>query len=318
MKRLLFFFLFLLSMLSCRQSSFHGTLSSIDSVLSKHPDDVKELDELASYYQQTDHKDLLPRVYYLLGRCLHDKDSIPQAIIYYHKALECLDETQSDNVKLRDAVNAQVDSCFQELLDCADSLNQESEMVKEVKGLALHDYMYQKKRCNQLEIDNKNDLLLMSVFAIALMLLLALSAIYWQMGIIKKIKLQNKLKDLRIHSILSSMDSAHLNEHILIQVAIPDCLSQGKHLSDAQWQKLEEVFQKRYPHFKDNLYSCCKISEQEYHVCMLVKLGLGSSKISILTSKAMSTISTTKQRLFKKITRENGSAEQFVDLLSTI
>ena len=521
MKHLLFLFLLLLSLLSCRQSSVDGTLSSIDSVLSEHPeralaqldslrkigalsskkdsmyakllrnaaknllylplDDVKELDELASYYQQTDNKELLPRAYYLVGRCLHDMDSIPQAVIYYHKALDCLEESQSSNVKLRGAVNAQIgdlffrqnylrlakkfyreacrcdsishdqqalaydlrdiaviyeyldqkdsaiyfakqaltiadklsddslkaemssevatcyleidldsvrkymqpyllgesvpsdgtsyvrslyymktndfklaeeelwrlakdkllavrkdayqqltsvllkqckaeraDSCFHEFLDCSDSLKLESEAEKEAKGIALYDYMYQKERGKQLELDNKNKQLLMSILGIALLLLLVLLAFYWQMGIMKKIKLQNKLKDLKIHSILSPMDSNHLNEQILMQVGMSINLSQDKHLTDAQWQKLEEIFDTHYPHFKNNLYSCCKLSEQEYHVCMLVKLGLGSSKISILTSKAMSTISTTKQRLFKKITREDGTAEQLAELLVTM
>lgn len=521
MKHFVYVFLLLLGLLSCRQSSVDGTLSGIDSVLSEHPekalaqldslrkigslsakkdsmyakllrntaknllyfplDDVKDLDELASYYQQTDNKELLPRAYYLVGRCLHDMDSIPQAVIYYHKALDCLDESQSSNIKLRGAVNAQIgdlffcqnylryakkfyleacrcdsicqdhqslaydlrdmaviyeylnqkdsaiyfakqaltiadklsdnslkaemssevatcyleidldsvrkymqpylmcesvpsdgvsyyrslfymktndlqlaekelwklavnkrldvrkhaylqltslflqqgkveraNSCFQEFVECSDSLELESEEEKEAKGTALYNYMYQKERGNQLEIDNKNKLLLMSVLGIALLFLLALSVFYWQISIMKKIKLQNRLKDLKIHSILSPMDSSHLNEQILMQVGIHANLSQGKHLSDAQWKKLEGMFYAHYPRFKENLCSCCKLSEQEYHVCMLVKLGLGSSKISVLTSKAVSTISTTKQRLFKKITREDGGAEQFEDLMTSI
>lgn len=484
MKHFVYVFLLLLGLLSCRQSSVDGTLSGIDSVLSEHPekalaqldslrkigvlstkkdsmyakllrntaknllylplDDVKNLDELASYYQQTDNKELLPRAYYLVGRCLHDMDSIPQAVIYYHKVLECLDENQSSNIKLRGAVNAQMrdiaviyeylnqkdsaiyfakqalaiadklsdnslkaeissevatcyleidldsvrkymqpylmgesvpsdgvsyyrslyymktndfqlaekelwelaankrldvrkhaylqltslflqqgkvegaDSCFQEFVECSDSLELESESEKEAKGTALYDYMYQKERGNQLEIDNKNDLLLILLLGMILLILLSLVAFYWQMSIMKKIKLQNKLKDLKINSILSPMDSAHLNEQILAQVGISANLSQGKHLSDEQWQKLEGVFNSHYPHFKDHLYSCSKLSEQEYHVCMLVKLGLGSSKISVLTSKAISTISTTKQRLFKKITREDGSADQLAELLTTM
>lgn len=399
MKHFVYVFLLLLGLLSCRQSSVDGTLSSIDSVLSEHPekalaqldslrkmgvlsakkdsmyakllrntaknllylplDDVKDLDELASYYQQTDNKELLPRAYYLVGRCLHDMDSIPQAVIYYHKVLECLDESdgvsyyrslyymktndfqlaekelwelaankrldvrkhaylQLTSLFLQQGKVERADSCFQEFVECSDSLELESESEKEAKGTALYDYMYQKERGNQLEIDNKNDLLLILLLGMILLILLSLVAFYWQMSIMKKIKLQNKLKDLKIHSILSPMDSAHLNEQILPQVGINANLSQGKHLSDEQWQKLEGVFNSHYPHFKDHLYSCSKLSEQEYHVCMLVKLGLGSSKISVLTSKAISTISTTKQRLFKKITREDGSADQLAELLTTM
>ena len=455
MKHFVYVFLLLLGLLSCRQSSVDGTLSGIDSVLSEHPekalaqldslrkigvlsakkdsmyakllrntaknllylplDDVKDLDELASYYQQTDNKELLPRAYYLVGRCLHDMDSIPQAVIYYHKVLECLDENQSSNIKLRGAVNAQIGDLFfsqnylryakkfyleacrcdslchdhqslaydlrdiaviyeylnqkdsaiyfaKQALAIADKLSDNSlkaEISSEVAtcyleidldsvrkymqpylmgesvpsdGVSYYRSLYYMKTndfqlaekelwelaANQLEIDNKNDLLLILLLGMILLILLSLVAFYWQMSIMKKIKLQNKLKDLKIHSILSPMDSAHLNEQILTQVGISANLSQGKHLSDEQWQKLEGVFNSHYPHFKDHLYSCSKLSEQEYHVCMLVKLDLGSSKISVLTSKAISTISTTKQRLFKKITREDGSADQLAELLTTM
>ena len=75
------------------------------------------------------------------------------------------------------------DSCFQEFVECSDSLELESEEEKEAKGTALYDYMYQKERGNQLEIDNKNDLLLILLLGMILLILLSLVAFYWQMSI---------------------------------------------------------------------------------------------------------------------------------------
>lgn len=328
MKHFVYVFLLLLGLLSCRQSSVDGTLSGIDSVLSEHPEKaLAQLDSVRKYMQP-----------YLMG------ESVPSDGVSYYRSLYYMKTNdfqlaekelwelaankrldvrkhaylQLTSLFLQQGKVERADSCFQEFVECSDSLELESESEKEAKGTALYDYMYQKERGNQLEIDNKNDLLLILLLGMILLILLSLVAFYWQMSIMKKIKLQNKLKDLKINSILSPMDSAHLNEQILTQVGINANLSEGKHLSDEQWQMLEEIFHCHYPHFKDNLYSCCKLSEQEYHVCMLVKLGLGSSKISVLTSKAISTISTTKQRLFKKITREDGSADQLAELLTTM
>lgn len=328
MKHFVYVFLLLLGLLSCRQSSVDGTLSGIDSVLSEHPEKaLAQLDSVRKYMQP-----------YLMG------ESVPSDGVSYYRSLYYMKTNdfqlaekelwelaankrldvrkhaylQLTSLFLQQGKVERADSCFQEFVECSDSLELESESEKEAKGTALYDYMYQKERGNQLEIDNKNDLLLILLLGMILLILLSLVAFYWQMSIMKKIKLQNKLKDLKIHSILSPMDSAHLNEQILPQVGINANLSQGKHLSDEQWQKLQGVFNSHYPHFKDHLYSCSKLSEQEYHVCMLVKLGLGSSKISVLTSKAISTISTTKQRLFKKITREDGSADQLAELLTTM
>lgn len=64
--------------------------------------------------------------------------------------------------------------------------------------------------------------------------------------------------------------------------------------------------------------SCNKLSSQQFHVCLLVKIKMPTSKIAILTSKAPSTISTTKQRLYEKITSNKGKAEDLDDFLELI
>lgn len=60
------------------------------------------------------------------------------------------------------------------------------------------------------------------------------------------------------------------------------------------------------------------LSEHEFRVCLLIKAKVPTSKIALLTSRASSTISTTKQRLYKKLTSEQGSAENLDKLLAIL
>ena len=90
---------------------------------------------------------------------------------------------------------------------------------------------------------------------------------------------------------------------------------QKKHIPDSEWEKIEELINDAFPDFKKKIYLCSALSEHEYHICLLAKIGLGTSKIAQLTVRAVSTISTTKQRIYKKIAKENASAEQFDELI---
>ena len=92
----------------------------------------------------------------------------------------------------------------------------------------------------------------------------------------------------------------------------------GNHLSQEGWLSLEESVENHYPGFKEKLYSCSKLSEHEFRVCLLIKAKIPTSKIALLTSRASSTISTTKQRLYKKLTSEQGSAEDLDKLLAIL
>lgn len=200
----------------------------------------------------------------------------------------------------------------------SDSLWLENQHDKEVKGKALYEYVCQKDQISKLEKSNSRKKFFIMLSFIIIVVITSLFLFYWQMTIVKKLQVQNKLKDWK----LSASRFYHVNDFdktkIIKEAKLEQYLSSGKHLPEELWEKLEEQVEIYYKGFKGRLYSCCSLSEQDFRVCLLVKIGIGTSKISILTSRAQSTISTNKQRIYKKITREKGTAEQFDKLLLSI
>lgn len=199
-----------------------------------------------------------------------------------------------------------------------DSLWLENQHDKEVKGKALYEYVCQTDQISKLEKSNSRKELLIMLSFIVIVVITSLFLFYWQMTIVKKLQVQNKLKDWKI----STSRFYHVNDlnkrEIIKEAELEQYLSSGKHLPEELWKKLEGQVEIYYKGFKERLYSCSSLSEQEFHVCLLVKIGIGTSKIAILTSRAQSTISTAKQRIYKKITHEKGTAEQFDNLLESI
>ncbi len=201
-------------------------------------------------------------------------------------------------------------------LQLSDSLKVVGAEEQEAKGLALYDYAHQMERGNVLEIQNKNKQIALLIAIISLILLLLVLFSYWELSIVKKLRLQNKIKEWRLGTLLKT--KKELNVEIYEQVGLASYVETGKHLSQEGWMSLEESVENYYPGFKEKLYSCSKLSEHEFHVCLLIKAKVPTSKIALLTNRASSTISTTKQRLYKKITSEQGSAESLDKLLTIL
>ena len=199
----------------------------------------------------------------------------------------------------------------------SDSLKYENQHEKEMKARALYEYVYQREQILNLEKSNWRKICYLLILLIFLFLLLAISYYYWQLKIVKKINIHNKINDWRKNPFRKlSVSNANKNR-ILNDSDLQYYLQSSKHLPENSWDELEKGMDEIYPKFKKNIYSCFALTEHEYHICMLAKLGVGTSKIARLTDRAPSTISTTKQRIYQKLTQEVGNADQFDKLIMT-
>lgn len=200
-----------------------------------------------------------------------------------------------------------------EYFELSDSLKRIDAKEQAAKGKALYEYAYQIEKVSDLEIQNKNKQLELLVLIVSIVIIIFLFFFYWELSVVKKLKLQNKIKDWK----LSAMGKTSSKKE-LVSTKWNYYLTKNRHLTDEEWAKLEMGVERSYPKFKDKLYSCKKLSDQQYHVCLLVKIKVPTSKIAILTSKAPSTISTTKQRIYEKITSDKGKAEDLDDFLEIL
>ncbi len=101
-------------------------------------------------------------------------------------------------------------------------------------------------------------------------------------------------------------------------LAISKGENQERFTSD-DWQGLYKNFEQTY----DNLLYTLKeaghnINEAELQLCCLAKLGISHKGITIVTNRASSTISTMKPRIYKKITDQEGNANDFHKFIESL
>ena len=125
----------------------------------------------------------------------------------------------------------------------------------------------------------------------------------------KLIQQQLQLKELADTNIRSSELYKMMRNFIL----------HGKAVTSLEhWEKIFNLIDGFYPHFRDTLYSLCKISDIEIKVCVLIKIGFTPTEIAILTSSSKSNISSIRSRLYTKIFKKNGVSKDLDEFILSL
>lgn len=75
-----------------------------------------------------------------------------------------------------------------------------------------------------------------------------------------------------------------------------------KQLKQADWERIEKEIQALCPDFKKKLYLLyAGFSEHEYHICLLIKLGIRPVEIAALTAHSKESITAARRRMYKKV-----------------
>lgn len=243
-------------------------------------------------------KGQLPQVEYYLLRALSlgDVYSKQEACRRLTRFYTCIDNVEASQLYMV------------KYLAYGDSVFDLKEKEHKQNGKVLYDYIVQKDKLGDL-----NQQVESSTFC-GILLLLCLTVIffaflfYYQLGVVKKLKLRNKINDIRLVAFSKDGREKQAVDEIKKQLELESYALTHKHLSEEIWQKLDVCVNDAYPGFKDCLYSLCNLSEQEYRICLLTKIDVGTAQIAIFTARSMQSISMAKQRLYKKITTEEGQA----------
>ena len=84
------------------------------------------------------------------------------------------------------------------------------------------------------------------------------------------------------------------------------------------WLVLSTEVNNRYPKFKERILELCKISELEYHVCLLLKIGIKAKDISVLVSKSKSSVSAIRRRLYFKAFNKDVPPEAWDEFIRSL
>ena len=95
-------------------------------------------------------------------------------------------------------------------------------------------------------------------------------------------------------------------------------MAEGTLMKEQEWQHVEHLLKTLYPGFTSQLRSLYPMSELEYHVCLLIKLRIAPKDIATVMARDVSTISTVRSRLYKKVFGRKGGTKEWDDFILSI
>lgn len=103
-----------------------------------------------------------------------------------------------------------------------------------------------------------------------------------------------------------------------ITLKIKRLTNEGKSMSENEWQALSDLINNIYTGFTEKLFSLYRLSEQDYHVCLLIKARVQPKDIASLTSHSKESVSSTRSRLYQKIFGKKGSTKDWDDFILSL
>ena len=82
--------------------------------------------------------------------------------------------------------------------------------------------------------------------------------------------------------------------------------------------QLEQMLKTVYPGFCSQLRGLHTMSSLEFQTCLLIKLRIAPKDIANVLTRDMSTISTVRSRLYKKVFDKKGGAKEWDDFIMSI
>ena len=95
-----------------------------------------------------------------------------------------------------------------------------------------------------------------------------------------------------------------------VYLRIKKYLNEGKGLAD----NVNNV----YTGFTEKLFSLYRMSEQDYHVSLLIKIRIQPKDIATLTTHSKESIASTRSRLYQKVFGKKGSTKDWDDFVLSI
>lgn len=99
---------------------------------------------------------------------------------------------------------------------------------------------------------------------------------------------------------------------------LQECLNSGTLLNHNDWMALAQLVDSIYTGFTEKLYSLYRMSEQDYHVSLLIKVRIQPKDIALLTSHSKESVASTQSRLYQKVFGQKGSSKDWDDFVLSL
>ncbi|MBR1400283.1 MAG: hypothetical protein IJ604_03410 [Prevotella sp.] len=95
-------------------------------------------------------------------------------------------------------------------------------------------------------------------------------------------------------------------------------LEKGKSMSKQDWTDLVQLVDGIFTGFTEKLFGLYKLSAQDYHVSLLIKVHMQPKDIATLTAHSKESVASTRSRLYQKVFGKKGSSKDWDDFVLTI
>lgn len=165
------------------------------------------------------------------------------------------------------------------------------------------------------------------LISIALSIIFAfiLLALYTRSVLRRKRHVEMQLRQIReerearpelVQQAMQSVEDEFL--HSDYYLSLRRSITQGQRLRDDHWQEIEQRINHTYPGFSNRLFNLHHMSQLELQTCLLIKLRVPTTEIACVLMKDVSTISSLRSRLYRKVFHEKGGAKEWNDFILTL
>ena len=139
-----------------------------------------------------------------------------------------------------------------------------------------------------------------------------------------RLELEEKKATLDYHNKVARLENEK-REHAETMIFSSDvyqriqtCLNSGRSLTAQDWTELTEVVNSVYTGCTEKLYSLYRMSEQDYHVSLLIKVRIQPKDIALLTAHSKESVASTRSRLYSKVFGMKGSSKDWDDFILSL
>ena len=103
-----------------------------------------------------------------------------------------------------------------------------------------------------------------------------------------------------------------------VYLRIKEYLNDGRSMNQGDWRELTEAVDGVYSGFSEKLFSLYRMSEQDYHVSLLIKIRIQPKDIATLTAHSKESVASTRSRLYHKVFGKKGITKDWDDFILSI
>ena len=103
-----------------------------------------------------------------------------------------------------------------------------------------------------------------------------------------------------------------------VYLQLQEWSGKGKPVDASTWTALSELVNSVYTGFTEKLYSLYRMTEQDYHVSLLIKVRMQPKDIAALTAHSKESVASTRSRLYQKVFGRKGSSKDWDDFVLSL